>query len=156
MLKKLSKGFTLIELLVVVSLIGILATLVLANLNAARQRGRDAQRKSDLKSIQNALQLYYGDYGVYPASNGSGQILACGTTADTACTYGESWTVDGKTYMQTLPDDPVSTQSYVYVRSDLDTYTITACLENASDEDGQTDEGSGVDCDSDWIYQIGQ
>ena len=52
---KTQKAFTLVELLVVISLIGILATLVLANLNSARERARDAERKSDLRNIQTAL-----------------------------------------------------------------------------------------------------
>lgn len=153
-MKKLPKGFTLIELLVVVSLIGILATLVLANLNAARQRGRDAQRKSDLKSIQSALQLYYNDYGKYPGNNSSGEILGCGSAGDTACTWGDPWTAGSNSYMPTLPEDPIPTQDYAYQRNSLDTYVLRACLENASDEDGQTE--SGVDCDSDWMYEINQ
>lgn len=154
MTKKLPKGFTLIELLVVVSLIGILATLVLANLNAARERGRDAQRKSDLKSIQNALQIYYNDYGKYPESNPSGTILGCGSAGTTACTWDSAWTAGGNTYMQTLPADPISTQSYVYERTSLDTYSLKACLENASDEDGTAE--SGVDCSSDWMFEVSQ
>lgn len=154
MQEKLPKGFTLIELLVVVSLIGILATLVLANLNAARERGRDSQRKSDLKSIQNALQLYYNDYGKFPDNNASGQILGCGVSGTSVCTYDNAWTADSTTYMQTLPADPISTQNYVYLRSDLDSYSLTACLENQSDEDGKPE--SGVDCDSDWMFQIVQ
>jgi general secretion pathway protein G len=154
MKKRLPNGFTLIELLVVVSLIGILATLVLANLNAARQRGRDAQRKSDLKSIQNGLQVYYNDFGKYPDNNSSGEILGCGSGGTSTCTYGATWTADGNTYMQTLPADPISTQGYVYDQLGLDNYTLTTCLENSSDEDGQAQ--SGVDCDSDWMYQISQ
>ena len=66
--KKNKKGFTLIELLVVVSLLGVLATLVIANLNSARERTRDATRKSDLRNIQTALRLYYNDKGTYPQS----------------------------------------------------------------------------------------
>ena len=78
------KGFTLIELLVVISLIGVLTTLVLANLNAARERGRDAQRKADLRNIQTALRLFYNDQGGFPTSN-NGQILGCLYRA-TSCT----------------------------------------------------------------------
>ncbi|MCR4280780.1 MAG: type II secretion system GspH family protein [Candidatus Kaiserbacteria bacterium] len=52
-----SRGFTLIELLVVIAIIGILSTVVLASLNSARQKGRDARRLEDLKSIANAIAI---------------------------------------------------------------------------------------------------
>ncbi|NCT00024.1 prepilin-type N-terminal cleavage/methylation domain-containing protein [Candidatus Parcubacteria bacterium] len=64
-----SKGFTLIELLVVVAIIGILATVVLASLGSARSRARDAKRITELKQIQNALELYYLDNNSYPVAN---------------------------------------------------------------------------------------
>jgi len=131
MLMKTRKGFTLIELLVVVALIGVLATLVLANLNAARQRGRDAQRKSDLRNIQTALRLYYNDYGKYPA-NMAGNIAGCGTGGTNICIWGEPFEADGNTYMSTLPRDPI--RYYQYTQIDADTYTLKACLENKSDE----------------------
>lgn len=57
--KGASRGFTLIELLVVIAIIGILSSVVLASLNSARQKGRDARRVSDLKQIQLALELCY-------------------------------------------------------------------------------------------------
>jgi len=153
LLPRKEKGFSLIELLVVVSLIGILATLVLANLNAARQRGRDAQRKSDLRNLQTALRLYYNDYGKYPTDD-SGEILGCGAVGTTACTWGDVWTAGSTTYMPTLPIDPISTQSYVYTRNNADSYSIKACLENASDEDGEIDYG--IVCSSSWMYMVEQ
>lgn len=64
--KKSSKGFTLIELLVVIAIIGVLASIVLASLNTARRKGRDAKRVSDIKQIQTALELYFDSYGEYP------------------------------------------------------------------------------------------
>lgn len=58
--KKFGKfGFTLIELLVVIAIIGILASVVLASLNSARRKSRDARRLADIKQIQVALELYF-------------------------------------------------------------------------------------------------
>lgn len=129
---KFNKGFTLIELLVVVALIGVLATLVLANLNAARQRGRDAQRKSDLRNIQTALRLYYNDYGKFPTSTDGRNIEGCGDGGINVCPWGSPFQAGGNTYMSTLPGDPI--YYYRYTQTDADTYTLEACLENKSDE----------------------
>lgn len=60
------KGFTLIELLVVIAVIGILASVIMASLNSARGKARDARRIADLKAVSTALYLYYDTYGTYP------------------------------------------------------------------------------------------
>ena len=62
------KGFTLIELLVVIAIIGILASIVLASLNSARAKSRDARRLADINAIEKALTLYYNDHQAYPVS----------------------------------------------------------------------------------------
>lgn len=62
----LKKGFTLIELLVVVAIIGLLSSVVLASLNSARVKARDARRMSDLRQINLAIQMYYDKKGVFP------------------------------------------------------------------------------------------
>lgn len=129
------KGFTLIELLVVISLIGILSTLILANLNSGRERSRDVQRKSDLRNIQTALRLYYNDMGVFPESNESYEVLGCGTDGTSVCSWGEDQFIKGSTvYMNILPNDPQPSQNYRYIQTDSDSYTLEACLENKSDD----------------------
>ncbi|OGM09005.1 hypothetical protein A2W13_00615 [Candidatus Woesebacteria bacterium RBG_16_36_11] len=134
-LKILNKGFTLIELLVVISIIAILATLLIANINSARARARDAQRKADLRNIQTALRLYYNDYAVYPASS-NGQIVGCGPGGDlaTVCAWNEPFATNEQTYMSILPGDPSPDGSYVYARTANDEYTLQTCLENRSDD----------------------
>lgn len=59
-------GFTLIELLVVISIIALLSSVILAALNQARAKARDAALLSSVKSLVNALALYYDDHGYYP------------------------------------------------------------------------------------------
>lgn len=61
------QGFTLIELLIVIAVIGILASVVLVGLGPIQKQGRDARRISDLRQIQNGLELYYNKNGSYPA-----------------------------------------------------------------------------------------
>ena len=60
------KGFTLIELLVVIAIIGILSSIVLASLNSARRKSRDARRVADVKQLQVALELFFDTNGEYP------------------------------------------------------------------------------------------
>lgn len=120
-------GFTLIELLVVIAIISILAALLMANFVGVRQRGRDGQRKSDLRQIQTALELYRADNGSYPAS-----IASCGS----------SFVYNTTTYMQKIPCDPLQKTSYAY-SSDGTTYTIYACIENENDSEKDSSTQSG-------------
>ena len=68
-MKKISqKGFTLIELLVVIAIIGILSSVVLASLNTARSKGKDASAQGSLSSVRNQAEIYYGTSNNYGAA----------------------------------------------------------------------------------------
>ncbi len=58
-------GFTLIELLVVISIIGLLSSVVLASLNSARQKARDAAVVLSVKELSKLLALEYSDNNNY-------------------------------------------------------------------------------------------
>ena len=88
-------GFTLIELLVVIAIIGILASIVLASLNTARVKSRDARRIADIKQIQLALELFAdANSGEYP------DTVAAMTT--------------GTVFIPSEPKDPATQASYPY------------------------------------------
>jgi prepilin-type N-terminal cleavage/methylation domain-containing protein len=59
------RGFTLIELLVVIAIIGILASVVLASLNTARDKGADAAVKSNLNGMRAQAELFYDTGATY-------------------------------------------------------------------------------------------
>jgi general secretion pathway protein G len=150
--KKSIKGFTLIELLIVIAIIGVLATLLMVNFVGVRQRARDAQRKSDLRQIQSALEIYRSDNAIYPTSTtvGSTSILLanCGnpqlSLGNPGCTT---------VYMQKIPVDPSSSSSIYnqgkyYYSSAGYTYTLGACLENGGDSQGTATPGGSGTCTS--------
>jgi type IV pilus assembly protein PilA len=61
-------GFTLIELLVVVIIIGILAAIAIPIFLSQRQKGWDAQAKSDLRNMATAEETVLGESGSYTAN----------------------------------------------------------------------------------------
>jgi type II secretion system protein G len=130
-------GFTLVELLVVIAILGVLVTIGLTSFTSAQARGRDTKRKSDLKQIASALELYYNDYGSYPGGAAGGLIEGCPSTTTTPCPWGTSQFSDGKTtYFQVLPKDPSKGYNYYY-RKDASNlgFQLYAHLENTQDPD---------------------
>ncbi len=123
----MKRAFTLIELLVVIAIIGSLSALFLPNFMAARERARDSQRKSDLKQIQKAFELYKQD-----------QVDS--SFPNTLPTANQCWPVGcaGNIYMNKFPADPQG-GAYGYDHTvGTQTYSLVACLENIADPDGVT------------------
>jgi type II secretion system protein G len=111
------KGFTLIELLVVIAIIGILASVVLASLNTARAKSRDATRLSQTREVEKALQMYFADSGTYPNTGGAWRGTSPGCYG-----AGGNNAIPGlaPTYISVVPQDPqqpVGGGCYLY-RSD--------------------------------------
>ncbi len=120
----MNKSFTLIELLIVIFILGILSSIFSINFVTSLKKGRDARRKTDLEQIQRALEMYYEDKKQYPTFNifSYDNNALCETKIDSECG-------DEKTYMQKIPNDPISGKSYEY-QSNGTEYRLYACLEN--------------------------
>lgn len=129
-------GFTLIELLVTITILGILAAIGLGSFSSAQTKARDSRRKSDLANIAKALEIYYNDFGGYPASNTGGQILGCGAAGTTACSWGANFNAGPVNYMAILPTDPRGgTGRTYYYEATGGGFRLYARLENLEDAD---------------------
>ena len=132
------RGFTLIELLLVIGIIAILASIVIVAINPTKQLGdaRNAQRRSDVNTILNAVYQYAID------NNGTLPSTIPTTTAKTICQVdvvsGTCTTLNGVNlrmlsgaYLVSIPRDPQVTTSgtgthYNIVQDTNGRITVTA------------------------------
>jgi prepilin-type N-terminal cleavage/methylation domain-containing protein len=132
MKKSNARGFTLIELLVVIAIIGILASIVLASLNSARLKGRDARRLADVDAIKKAVELYYSDHNAYPPTLSTANLVTPG-------------------YISVVPTDPSTGAAYLYAGlggATCTSYHLGATLENTSNSvlNNDADAAAGTAC----------
>jgi len=100
------KGFTLIELLIVVAIIGVLASVVLASLNSARAKARNANRISGIKQIITAFNLAYT--AAWPINNSGAWACISATCYNGFASYVAVPNIDAffTPYMPSKPIDP--------------------------------------------------
>ncbi|MCM8787805.1 MAG: prepilin-type N-terminal cleavage/methylation domain-containing protein [Candidatus Omnitrophica bacterium] len=111
------KGFTFVEILVVVTIIGVLTTVGAVSYRSANVKSRDGKRKADLEQIRAALEMCRTDTGSYPSGLSFGGSLTCG----------------GNTYLNPIPQDPLSPNyNYRYNRLTATTYCLCAQLEGSN------------------------
>lgn len=127
------KGFTLIEVILVIALVGVLGTALIVLINPGQQfkRARDVERKSDIRQIQSALELYRADNSAYPAALPNCDAPFTGT--------------NGATYLQKLPCDPKNTTTKYQYTLNGNTYTLIACLEDTINQSGLGTQGCASD-----------
>ncbi len=143
---KNKKGFTLIELLVVVAVIGLLSSVILVSISAARARGRDARRLQDIRQFASALEMFFIDKGSYPTNSTAANSFCKADAAN--CMIGFSPKYLSKIPVAPVPADVSSTfncnntygagigNDYQYAgaasASTINSYTITFCISSKS------------------------
>ena len=142
-----TRGFTLIELLVVITILGLLASSVLAATSSSRTAGRDAKQFTEIKQFQNALELYRNaNGGNYPCATANPACASVGAAAPilvnaTSSSAGLTNLVNAiSTYYRPEPNDVLAWDSSIQYRvrssagnsndsPDRSSYTIIARFE---------------------------
>lgn len=94
-------GFTLIEIMVVVVILGILAAFAVPNIMDNPERARITKAEHDIRTIENALDMYRMDNFRYPTTD---QGLEALVRRPTSPPEPPNWKSGG--YMRSLPKDP--------------------------------------------------
>lgn len=138
------------ELLVVIGIIGLLASILVVNLTSARRRARDTKRISDVRSLQVALEDYYGKNGKYPAlindlvTGGQIPIMPKDPLAATTVDCEDTPNTDNCYYYASYP----ATNAY--------TYHLGSSMEESGslllNQDRDCNSINGDDCPQDVVY----
>jgi general secretion pathway protein G len=132
-------AFTLIELMVVIVILGILAAFVVPRLAKRPEDARVMKARIEISNIEQALELYYLDNGIYPSMEQSlGALIEKPQTGEIP----ENWKEGGYLVKGRLSADPWG-NPYIYVspgihNADYDIYSLG--------KDGQ-EGGEGYDAD---------
>jgi type II secretion system protein G len=105
------KGFTVVELLIVIIIIAIISVIALPQFINAQDRGKQTQTVANIRSIGNALSLYYTDNNEYPTATDM-------TALKTALENGG--------YMSAVPTKDGWDQDFQISATDT-TYTLWSC-----------------------------
>jgi general secretion pathway protein G len=140
-MKKLKKnGFTLIELLVVITIIGILTIITVSSFVTSQQRSRDAARKGELKSLSDALNMYYADNGVFPEAGYVNDDLI-GDQGEFSSGTGD----DRIIYMKKVPKGDASGTKAMYYETSLNRKSFRLYTNLENEDDGNCTEKTVCD-----------
>lgn len=132
-------------MLIVISILGMLTVIITPNFMALREKARDTKRKSDLRQISTAIELYRQNQNppAYPTALPTPGQCWTSVGPESVCTEGAI------VYIKKMPADPnLKTQDgksigYFYKPSlDGQSYKLCGCLENIGDS-----EALEADCD---------
>jgi general secretion pathway protein G len=138
-LLKSQNGLTLIEILIVVVILGVLASVIVANVADSPDKARVTAAKADIATLVQALKMYRLDNTAYPTTE---QGLKALVQKPTTAPVPANWKTGG--YLERLPNDPWGTP-YQYLQpgrfGEIDVFSLGA-------DKLPGGEGSGADIGS--------
>ena len=116
-------GVTLVEMMVVIVIVGLVTAVVAFNVLPMQERARVEKARTDLRNIEQALEMFKLDQGRFPTMEEGLAVLA------SAKANGDVARARGEGYIRRLPKDPWG-QDYAYVipgeKGAFDLYSLGA------------------------------
>lgn len=133
------QAFTLIELMVVIVILGILSVIVIPRITKRPEEAKVTKAKVEISNLEQALELYYLDNGMYPTTEQGLQALV---EKPEIGEIPQHWREGGYLSKKKVPLDPWG-HPYVYIspgvhNKDFDIYSLG--------KDGK-EGGKGYDAD---------
>jgi general secretion pathway protein G len=107
-------GFTLIELMVVIVIIMVLMGIVIGAAKYAHTKGATSRAQAEIAMIENALENYKSDNGIYPGSTATRSSPPAGTEINNSGGLYTALTAP-KVYMTFRPDQIKVTGGITYI-----------------------------------------
>lgn len=95
------RGFTLLEIMVVIVILGLLASLTIPRLMGSKEKADRQKAKSDIATLENALDMYRLDNHRYPTNEQGLNALVKEPTSEP---LPKNYRSEG--YIRRLPQDP--------------------------------------------------
>ena len=134
--QKKRAGFSLMELMVVVLILGLLGSLVITNIFSQAERAKQSIACTQMKTFQQALDLFKQDHGAYPTTEEGLEALIKNPDAEKYSGYMSGGYLSDKT----VPKDPWK-RVYVYLSDDngIDILSL-----GADGKEGGTEENEDI------------
>jgi general secretion pathway protein G len=140
------KGFTLIEIMVVIIILGLLAGLVLPKFLGQEEKAKVEVAKTQMRSLESALDAFKLDNGFYPATE---QGLEALIKMPEIGRIPAKWREGGYLKPARIPKDPWG-KDYVYISPGSESREYEIISYGADSEPGGT--GNNADIES-WKIQ---
>lgn len=128
---KKQTGFTLLEVMVVLVILGLMASFIVPNLLGNKEKADQQKAVSDIVALENALDMYKLDNGVYPTTDQGLQALVTKPNSPEPRQYREGG------YIKRLPTDPWG-NDYQYLspgdQGVIDVFTLGADGQEGGEE----------------------